>query len=113
MAVGWYELPRSGQPFYGTIPDGVRVLVKPPAPVAPSGGVDLPPKKASKDTWVTAALNLGLEPGGLTKDEVVALVEEFVEAAEDQGPVGGEVAGVDLSADADEVGTGEDHQEEA
>lgn len=108
MARGWKRLP-SGLAYFGTIRDGDTVLDGPPAPAGPSGGVELPAKNAKKDVWVHAALNLGLEPGGLTKDEVIALVEEHVQASEDGGPVVGEVAGVDLPADPEEPGAGPGH----
>lgn len=107
MARGWYLLPKSGQPYYGPIPDGVKVLDGPPAAPAQLG--ELPAKSAKKDVWVHKALELSLEPGGLTKGEVIALVEEHVQAGQDVAAVGSEVAGVDLPADPEEPGAGPGH----
>jgi len=111
MAVGW-KLLRSGQAYYGTIHDGDTVIDAPPAATPPSGP-DLPAKSALKDDWVHAALGFGLEPGGLTKDEVIALVEKHVDAGEDGSAVGGEVAGVELGADTEQPGAGPGQEDEA
>lgn len=112
MTLGWKRLP-SGLPYYGEIRDGDDVLDGPPRVEGIDDvGLQLPAKNAKKDEWVHAALNLGLEPGGLSKDEVIALVEEHVETLEDFTAVVVEVAGVDLPADPEEPGTGPGHQDD-
>ncbi len=112
MARGWKRLPGSGLPYFGTLRDGDDLLDGPPAATGDDEVLRLPAKSAKKDDWVHVALNLGLEPGGLTKDEVVALVEEHVETVEDGAAVGGEVAGVDLPADPEQPGAGPEHEDD-
>lgn len=113
MPLGWKQLP-SGLPYYGEISDGDDVLDGPPVVAdIDDAGLQLPAKNARKADWVHAALNLGLEPGGLSKDEVITLVEEHVETLEDFTPIVAEVAGVDLPADPEQPGTGPGHQGEA
>lgn len=113
MALGWKRL-RSGLPYFGEIRDGDDILDGPPVVAgADDAGLQLPAKNAKKDAWVHAALNLGLEPGGLDKKAVIALVEEHVETLEDFTAVVGEVAGVDLPADPEEPGAGPGHEDEA
>lgn len=113
MAFGWKRLP-SGLPYYGEIRDGDDVLDGPPVVAdIDDAGLQLPAKSAKKDEWVHVALNLGLEPGGLSKDDVIALVEQHVETLEDFTAVVSEVAGVDLPADPEEPGAGPGHEEEA
>jgi hypothetical protein len=105
---GWYRLPRSGTPYYGPIPDGAEQIDAPTAAELDRAGdgPDLPAKNARKDDWVHAALNLGLEPGGLKRAEVIDLVEKHVQAGKHGPAVGGEVAGVDLGADSEQPGAG-------
>lgn len=108
MATGWQRLPGSGQPYYGTLRPGAEEIS------APEVVSDLgqPGKNAGKPVWVAYAHTLGIDTAGLTKAQIVAAVEELVEAGENDTAVGGEVAGVDLPADPEQPGAGPGHQDD-
>lgn len=81
--VGWYALP-GGTPFYGTVPAGQPVI---PAPYAalPVQVDDRPTRTASKQTWQEFASRLGVDTVGLTKNGLIAAVDDVVQAG-DRGP---------------------------
>lgn len=108
MAVGWYKL-RSGQRFYGTLPKDAVALDGPPLVEGPA----IPPKSASKATWVDFAVSEGWSAEDAerkTKAELIAElgsregVEQGVQTGEGDATIGPEVAGADLGPDAPEGG---------
>lgn len=102
-AVGWYALPKSGTPYYGTLPDGVTAIDGPPA----VDGVTPPAASASKSAWVEFAISQGwsLEDAQRkTRDALAAeLGQQDVDSGEGHSPVGPEVPGGDLGTDPVEV----------
>lgn len=102
--MGWFLLPKSGQPYFGVLPDGVEALDGPPA----VGGPSMPAASASKAAWVAYAVSLGWSPEDAERKSKKALVAELgeqdVDPGEGGGAVGAEVAGVDLGTDAAQVG---------
>jgi hypothetical protein len=106
--VGWYLLPRSGIAYYGDLPEGVEVLDGPPEVHAPA----CPRPHAPKGAWIEYAVSLGWDIEDAKRKSKKALadelsaVEQLVDPSESDGPVGPEVAGVDLGPDSEQILTG-------
>lgn len=114
MDVGWYQLPKSGRPYHGPIPDGAKRLAGPPE-AALADGPAPPAKSAPKADWEAYAVIRGWSPEDAEKATKKHLVEELsaaggeelVDTSESDEPVGSEVAGADLGAEPLELDTGE------
>lgn len=108
VAVGWYRLPRSGQPFHGTIPPGATQLVEAPTNDVPSR----PAKSALKEEWVTFAIALGWsreDAEAVSKERLVEelgsveLVQQVVDGGQGETPGRADDAGGDLPSEAAQV----------
>lgn len=73
--VGWFALP-GGTPFYGTVPAGQPEI---PSPDTTTAVDDRPTRTASKQTWQEFASRLGVNTVGLTKDGLIAAVDDLIE----------------------------------
>jgi hypothetical protein len=96
--VGWYRLPSSGRAFHGTIPSGAEEI---------DGPDDDPASRVQRiahDFLTVLARMERLDEA--ERSEVGVILDQLVETGESSGPVGADVAGLDLSADALEVGDG-------
>lgn len=105
--IGWYELPKSGRPYHGPIPEGAKVLSGPGDAAASSGGPAAPAASASKAAWVEYAVAVGWAPEDAqrkTKKELASELgseggEQGVDTSESGSTVGAEVAGDQLGPD--------------
>ncbi len=82
--VGWYQLPNGGGVFHGPIPPGA-VEYTPPVDDTVTILV-VPETGASKAVWVEFAESIGVDATG-TKAEVVARVEQHVDAVNSRNNV--------------------------
>lgn len=98
---GWFRL-RSGRPFYGTIPDGAEEIPAPAVAVP-----ERPAESAPKQAWVDHARQVGVDPDGLTKADLIAAVtstgEELVDAGDRGGDIGSVALGDEQVAEQEQV----------
>lgn len=131
----WYALPRSGQPFFGPVPEGSVVLDGPhlvapievaveqheaePEPLPVNIAPELPSApagNAKRAEWADHCVELGADRGevdGLGRPALVKLAavlrDQAVESSESGGTVDTEVPGEHLAPDAEESGAVPDH----